>query len=254
MEATHDAKTMEEGHDLDVAPGRQQRRVGPALGRTPAADANKYTRGHLNLVAGSAAYPGAACLAAAAGERAGAGYTEVFCSGEIDDHLARLAPVFGGARLESVEAGQGARAPAGSPDRLRHRLRLRRGGDVPHLASYGNGAGLGGASAHRRGRPRASRQRHRIAPGPRAGPQPGARRYSRPTAAKRRAWPEAPGEALEEAEAAAARGTRGPLEGVADTLSAAGPRHPGRGRPRHRRPWPARSPRPTAPLWPSRAR
>lgn len=47
----------------------------------PAADANKYTRGKLCLVAGSAAYPGAACLAAAAAERAGAGYTEVHCAG-----------------------------------------------------------------------------------------------------------------------------------------------------------------------------
>ena len=79
MEATHDAKTMEEGHDLDVAPGRSNAELARLLPH-PAADANKYTRGHLNLVAGSAAYPGAACLAAAAGERAGAGYTEVFCA------------------------------------------------------------------------------------------------------------------------------------------------------------------------------
>ena len=54
----------------------------PVLLPHPAADANKYTRGHLSLVVGSAAYPGAACLAAAAGERAGAGYTEVFCAGK----------------------------------------------------------------------------------------------------------------------------------------------------------------------------
>lgn len=45
-------------------------------------DANKYTRGHLVLVAGCAAYPGAACLAAAAAQRAGAGYTEVRCAPE----------------------------------------------------------------------------------------------------------------------------------------------------------------------------
>lgn len=43
----------------------------------PAREANKYSRGHLVLVAGSAAYPGAACLAALAAERMGAGYTEV---------------------------------------------------------------------------------------------------------------------------------------------------------------------------------
>lgn len=40
--------------------------------------ANKYTRGKLRLFAGTAAYPGAACLAAVASQRAGAGYTEVF--------------------------------------------------------------------------------------------------------------------------------------------------------------------------------
>lgn len=48
----------------------------------PAPDGNKYTRGKLCLVAGSSAYPGAASLAAAAAERAGAGYTEVFCAGK----------------------------------------------------------------------------------------------------------------------------------------------------------------------------
>ena len=48
----------------------------------PAKDANKYTRGKLTLVVGSAAYPGAACLAAAGAQRTGAGYTEVFCAGK----------------------------------------------------------------------------------------------------------------------------------------------------------------------------
>lgn len=46
----------------------------------PADDANKYTRGKLVVVAGCAEYPGAACLAASAGQRAGAGYVEVFCA------------------------------------------------------------------------------------------------------------------------------------------------------------------------------
>lgn len=46
----------------------------------PARDANKYSRGRLVVVGGSAAYPGAACLAACAGQRMGAGYTEVFCA------------------------------------------------------------------------------------------------------------------------------------------------------------------------------
>ncbi|WP_251178530.1 NAD(P)H-hydrate dehydratase [Adlercreutzia agrestimuris] len=43
----------------------------------PASDANKYTRGRLIAVVGSAAYPGAACLSARAAERMGAGYVEV---------------------------------------------------------------------------------------------------------------------------------------------------------------------------------
>ena len=44
--------------------------------------ANKYTRGHLHVVAGCSRYPGAAALCAAAGQRAGAGYTSVACSPE----------------------------------------------------------------------------------------------------------------------------------------------------------------------------
>ncbi len=53
-----------------------------ALLPLPDAQANKYSRGRLVVVAGSAQYPGAACLAAGAGQRAGAGYTEVFCAPE----------------------------------------------------------------------------------------------------------------------------------------------------------------------------
>ena len=45
----------------------------------PKADAHKYSRGKLAIVGGSASYPGAACLAACASQRAGAGYTEVWC-------------------------------------------------------------------------------------------------------------------------------------------------------------------------------
>ena len=51
-----------------------------ALVPLPAQDANKYSRGKLVLVAGSAEYPGAACLAAAAAARLGAGYVETFCA------------------------------------------------------------------------------------------------------------------------------------------------------------------------------
>ena len=43
----------------------------------PSPNANKYTRGVLTVVAGSKRYPGAACLTSRAGQRMGAGYTEV---------------------------------------------------------------------------------------------------------------------------------------------------------------------------------
>lgn len=46
----------------------------------PDDQANKYSRGKLTLVAGCADYPGAACLAALAAQRMGAGYTEVACA------------------------------------------------------------------------------------------------------------------------------------------------------------------------------
>ena len=66
---------------VPVAPLRPNASLA-ALLPFPAADTNKYRRGHLSLVAGSAAYPGAACLAADGATRAGAGYTEVFCAGK----------------------------------------------------------------------------------------------------------------------------------------------------------------------------
>ena len=53
-----------------------------ALIPLPKWDANKYTRGTLNVVAGGAQYPGAAVLASRAGQRAGAGYTQVWCAPE----------------------------------------------------------------------------------------------------------------------------------------------------------------------------
>lgn len=250
MEATHDTRTTEKGHDLDVAAGRGNAELARALAapgrrRQQIHPRAFEPRGWIGRLPGSGLPGGRGWRARRRRLHRGV------LRGEIDDHRARLAPLACGARLESVEAGQGARAPAGSPDRLRHRLRLRRGGDVPHLASYGNGAGLGGASAHRRGRPRASRQRHRIAPGPRAG-RGGRATLLTPTAARRRAWPEARGRPWKRPRRGRPRNTRPPGR-VADTLSAAG-RATCRGLPGARLPWPARSPRPTAPLWPSRAR
>lgn len=58
----------------------------------PAPDANKYSRGKAVVVAGSTAYPGAACLAAYATERVGAGYTEVFCAPGALDALHAFRP------------------------------------------------------------------------------------------------------------------------------------------------------------------
>lgn len=53
-----------------------------ALLPLPADDANKYSRGKLTAVVGSARYPGAACLVSLAGQRMGAGYTETVTAPE----------------------------------------------------------------------------------------------------------------------------------------------------------------------------
>ena len=58
----------------------------------PRADANKYTRGKLTLVAGSNRYPGAACLSAAAAERMGAGYVEVVVPASLKLLLVSASP------------------------------------------------------------------------------------------------------------------------------------------------------------------
>ena len=58
----------------------------------PTRDANKYSRGKLTLVAGSARYPGAAVLAARAGQRMGAGYTEVVTAREAVDVVRMASP------------------------------------------------------------------------------------------------------------------------------------------------------------------
>lgn len=53
-----------------------------ALLPLPQPDANKYSRGRAVVVGGCATYPGAACLAARASQRSGAGYTLVYCAPE----------------------------------------------------------------------------------------------------------------------------------------------------------------------------
>lgn len=49
----------------------------------PADEVNKYSRGVLTTVVGSARYPGAACLSSFASQRMGAGYTEVITDPSI---------------------------------------------------------------------------------------------------------------------------------------------------------------------------
>ena len=63
-------KTMSELRVFGVADAR-------ALLPYPDPNCNKYTRGGLAVIAGSAAYPGAAILAASAAPRAGAGYVRL---------------------------------------------------------------------------------------------------------------------------------------------------------------------------------
>ena len=58
----------------------------------PREDMNKYSRGKLTLLVGSATYPGAACLAAMASQRAGAGYTEVYTEASIVSQIQAYHP------------------------------------------------------------------------------------------------------------------------------------------------------------------
>ncbi len=63
-----------------------------ALLPLPAPDANKYARGTLTAVVGSARYPGAACLAAFASQRMGAGYTRVITDPSITSLVQSFQP------------------------------------------------------------------------------------------------------------------------------------------------------------------
>lgn len=80
----------------------------------PAADANKYSRGRMTLIAGSKRYPGAAALAARAAQRMGAGYTHVVCAPSSVGIVQAMAPSL---VVESWE-GWGARMlPPDTPEK-----------------------------------------------------------------------------------------------------------------------------------------
>lgn len=66
----------------EISPDQYRREQLAALLPYPKETTNKYSRGHVVIIGGAPAYPGAACLAALAAQRAGAGYVEVFCAPE----------------------------------------------------------------------------------------------------------------------------------------------------------------------------
>lgn len=80
----------------------------------PAANANKYTRGKLVVVAGCAEYPGAACLAAAAGQRSGAGYVEVLCAPSTVPIVQAYRPSLVARSWENIESRA---LPASAPEK-----------------------------------------------------------------------------------------------------------------------------------------
>ena len=75
-----------------------------AIAPMPAEDANKYSRGKLVLIAGSASYPGAAILAARASQRMGAGYTQVLTHKEVVAIVRMSSPSLVVQRLNGVES------------------------------------------------------------------------------------------------------------------------------------------------------
>lgn len=85
-----------------------------ALLPMPDADVNKYTRGKLSAVVGSARYPGAACLAALASQRMGAGYTEVVTAASAVDLVRSCRPSL---VVRSWEDWQGVEAVPAQPGR-----------------------------------------------------------------------------------------------------------------------------------------
>lgn len=86
-----------------------------ALLPEPLPDAHKYSRGKLVVVGGADAYPGAACLAAAASQRAGAGYTEVRCAPSSVAQVRSFRPSLVARAWDGLAAEDLAPARAGRP-------------------------------------------------------------------------------------------------------------------------------------------
>lgn len=81
----------------------------------PKPDAHKYSRGKLTIIGGAAAYPGAACLAAVASQRMGAGYTEVLCALESVPTVRAFRPSLVVRSWEGVDARSFAEIRPGKP-------------------------------------------------------------------------------------------------------------------------------------------
>ena len=81
----------------------------------PASDVHKYSRGRLVVIGGAAAYPGAACLAAAASQRMGAGYTEVLCAPESVSTVRAFRPSLVVRSWEALAPSSFAAARSGRP-------------------------------------------------------------------------------------------------------------------------------------------
>ena len=81
----------------------------------PASDVHKYSRGKLVVIGGAAAYPGAACLAAAASQRMGAGYTEVLCAPESVSAVRAFRPSLVVRSWEALAPSSFAAARSGRP-------------------------------------------------------------------------------------------------------------------------------------------
>lgn len=86
-----------------------------ALLPLPAPDANKYTRGTLAMVVGSARYPGAACLAARAAQRTGAGYTRVATAPAAMDVVRSCSPSLVVRSYDGLQAADLPEARPGHP-------------------------------------------------------------------------------------------------------------------------------------------